>query len=74
MRKLLSSFSAKAIVGIIVLIIVLAVISWALFCGVAYAITLCFGWSYSLRTVTGVWLILLVVSTVFNGVNIHGSN
>ena len=48
-----------------VLIIVISfIIGWLTTCGIIKAITLCFGWEFSLPWVTGFWLFL----TVFAGI------
>ena len=37
--------------------------------GVIKLITLCFGWSFSLLTATGIWLILALARSVFKSRN-----
>ena len=55
----------KAIALFIILFVIVSAISWAAACGLFYLITLCFGWTFSFKTATGIWLILLIVSSVF---------
>ena len=40
-------------------------ISWIITCGIVYLITLCFGWSFSWGIATGVWLILIILKSIF---------
>ena len=40
-------------------------LSWIATVGIIKLITLCFGWSFSWITATGIWLIMLIVTSVF---------
>lgn len=40
-------------------------ISWAMTCGIIYAIALCFSLPFTLPIATGIWLILLLLGLVF---------
>lgn len=54
--------------GIILGILVIALIfgaSWLMTCGLVKLITLCFGWTFTWPIATGVWLILIVLSSTF---------
>ncbi len=55
----------KAIALFIILFVIVCAISWACTCGLFYLITLCFGWTFSFKTATGIWLVLLVISSIF---------
>ena len=52
--------------GIIAALAVALGISWILTCGFVFLITLCFGLTYSWMAATGVWLVLLLLCSVFN--------
>ena len=54
------------ILGLIVIALILAV-SWAITIGVIWLICLCFSWEFNLLIATGVWLILVLLSSVFGG-------
>lgn len=40
-------------------------ISWIVTCGIIKLITMCFGWSFKWLIATGIWLIMILVSTIF---------
>lgn len=40
-------------------------ISWIATCGIIKLITICFGWTFSWLTATGIWLIMCLARTVF---------
>lgn len=42
-------------------------LSWALTCGIIWLICVCFKLTFSLLTATGIWLVLLLVSSFFRG-------
>ena len=44
-------------------------LSWLVSVGIIKLITLCFGWSFSLLTATGIWLILALARSVFKSRN-----
>lgn len=48
-------------------------LSWLTTCGLLYLITLCFGWEFSWAIATGVWLILVMVSSFFRSSNSSNS-
>lgn len=53
----------------VVVILLLAVcygISWIVTCGIIKLITMCFGWEFSWSVATGIWLIILILRTIFN--------
>lgn len=41
-------------------------ISWIVTCGIIKLITLCFGWTFSWGTATGIWLIMFLVRIILN--------
>ena len=50
----------------LMLIAVLA-ISWILTCGIVYLIFWCFSLVFSWPVATGIWLILLILGSIFRG-------
>ena len=53
----------------IVIFLVLGAISWIITCGTFYLITLCFGLEFSWLTATGVWLVMILLKSIFNTTN-----
>lgn len=56
----------KLIAWIIAFVVTLALIfgiSWITTCGLVYLITLCFGWEFNWLIATGIWLILILISS-----------
>ena len=56
--------------GIVAFIIIgLAILayglSWIVTCGVIKLITICFGWTFKWSIATGIWLVSLLISSVF---------
>lgn len=41
------------------------IVSWLLTCGIIFLICLCFGFDFSFAIATGIWLILLLLGSVF---------
>lgn len=52
-------------VAVILILVAAYGASWILTCGVIKLITMCFGLSFKWSTATGIWLVLLVLETVF---------
>ena len=53
-------------IGMIILLIILGIAaSWGIVCGLIKLITLCFGWHFSLKIATGIWLIILLIGLIF---------
>lgn len=50
----------------IVIYIFACALSWIITCGVFKLITMCFGWTYTWGTATGIWLIMFLFKHVFN--------
>lgn len=40
-------------------------LSWLVTCGLVYLITLCFGWTFTWGIATGVWLIWIILNSIF---------
>lgn len=53
---------------IIALIVVLLSfgLSWLITCGIVYLITACFSLEFKWSIATGIWLILVVIKSIFN--------
>ena len=56
--------------GIVAAVVILLVavcygISWIVTCGIIKLITMCFGWEFSLAIATGIWLIILILKSIF---------
>lgn len=60
MKKLL-----KAIIGYVLGLVILIGASWLAICGIVKLITLCFGFEFSWLMATGVWIILILLKSVF---------
>ena len=48
-----------------VIFFALCSLSWAITCGLVYLITLCFDWTFSWGVATGVWLVIILLNSVF---------
>jgi hypothetical protein len=54
-------------IGIIVLILALIyALSWIITCGLIALICLCFHWTFSWLTATGIWLVILILKSIFS--------
>lgn len=40
--------------------------SWIMTCGLIKLVTMCFGWTFSWKIATGVWLILCIAKKIFS--------
>lgn len=56
----------KFIIMLLALIFALG-LSWVLTCGIIWLICFCFRLTFSLLTATGIWLVLLLLSSFFRG-------
>ena len=50
----------------ILIVAIYSGISWIALCGIIKLITMCFGWEFSWAISTGIWLILLILQSIFN--------
>ena len=68
MKKFKENIAEGGIVALIaiVMFLVLGAISWLITCGIFYLITLCFGLEFSWLTATGVWLIMVLLRSIFS--------
>lgn len=59
--------AGKIIGGLAVVLVFLALcaVSWGITCGVIKLVTLCFGWTFTWKMATGIWLIMFLVRSVF---------
>lgn len=71
MSKLKEKATEGGIVALIaiVMFLVLGAISWLITCGLFYLITLCFSLEFSWFTATGVWLVMILLKSIFNTTN-----
>lgn len=60
------SGSAIVIITFIITFLFCYALSWILTCGIIKLITLCFGWIFSWKIATGIWLILCIASRIFS--------
>ena len=64
--KLITKFGFA--IGCVAALLVIAIacgLSWITTCGIVYLITLCFGWTFTWPVATGVWLIWIVLNSIF---------
>ena len=71
MSKLKEKVAEGGIVALVAIVIflVLGAISWIITCGIFYLITLCFSLECSWLTATGVWLVMILLKSIFNTTN-----
>lgn len=48
------------------IIVAVYAVSWLVTCGMVYLITMCFGWTFTWPIATGIWLVILVLKSIFN--------
>lgn len=59
---------------VIIAILVLAYgLSWIITCGIIKLITLCFGYVFSWKIATGIWLVICLLRTIFH-VTVNNKN
>lgn len=51
----------------IIIWVLLTALSWIVTCGIIKAITLCFGLAFSWTIATGIWLIIWLLKSIFQG-------
>ena len=68
MSKLKEKVTEGGIVALIsiAILIGLGAISWLITCGLFYLITLCFSLEFSWLTATGVWLVIILLRSIFS--------
>lgn len=68
MKKILEKLAPVGVgIGIAILIMVAVyALSWIVTVGIIKLITLCFGWTFSWVTATGIWLIILILKSIFS--------
>lgn len=49
----------------VLFIIFVYALNWIVTCGLIKLITLCFGWAFSWAIATGIWLVILILKTIF---------
>lgn len=53
-------------IGIIIGFVLCFSVSWIITCGIIKLITLCFGLTFKWSVATGIWLIILILRSIFN--------
>lgn len=54
-------------VGIIfIIMVVVYALSWIATSVILYLITLCFGWTFNWTIATGIWLIIIILKSIFS--------
>ena len=53
-------------IGVILILVLCYGISWIATCGIIYLITLCFSLKFSWGIATGIWLIIILLKSIFN--------
>lgn len=68
MRNIKNKIKDGGIIAVIVIIIFALAygLSWLLTCGVIKLIAMCFGLTFKWSIATGVWLVILLLRTIFN--------
>ena len=68
MKKFKENIAEGGIVALIsiAILIGLGAISWLITCGIFYLITLCFSLEFSWLTATGVWLVMILLRSIFS--------
>ena len=68
MKKFKENIAKGGMVALVAIVIflVLGAISWIITCGIFYLITLCFGLEFSWLTATGVWLVMILLRSIFS--------
>lgn len=63
----MKNFMKKIAVWLLTILIVVGVLAveWLIICGILKLITLCFGLTFSWLWATGIWLIILILRTIF---------
>lgn len=63
-----------AVLAAIAIALVAFALSWAVTAFVYWLITLCFGIEWSILHATGYWLILILITSCFNGIKVQLKN
>lgn len=53
-------------IGIIIGFVLGFSVSWIITCGIIKLITLCFGLTFKWSIATGIWLIMIILRSIFN--------
>ena len=67
-KKLFEAVGFKAALAVVGLFVALYGISWLITCGVIKLVTWCFGWTFSWKIATGIWLVLCLLESTFKTV------
>ena len=53
-------------VGVLVAVVAIYALSWIVTCGIIKLITMCFGMTFSWGVATGIWLIYILLKSLFS--------
>lgn len=68
LSRLVTKFGGGIAVTVLIVGIftVLYALSWIATCGLIYLITLCFGWAFKWSIATGIWLLMIILRSIFS--------
>lgn len=52
-------------IGVLLAAVAICALSWVVTCGIIKLITMCFGLTFSLGVATGIWLICILLKSLF---------
>ena len=58
--------TTRGIIAVLFLMAALTAFSWIVTCGLVKLITLCFGWTFSWSIATGIWLVMILLKSIFS--------
>lgn len=53
-------------IGVLLAVVAICALSWIVTCGIIKLITMCFGLTFSLGVATGIWLICILLKSLFS--------
>lgn len=54
------------VLATVLIAIAIYALSWSVTVGIIKLITLCFGWNFSLIVATGIWLVIMLLRSIFH--------
>ena len=58
--------TVRGMIAVIILMAAICAFSWICTCGLIKLITLCFGWAFSWAIATGIWLVMILLKSIFS--------
>lgn len=55
-----------SIFAVILTLVICYGLSWIITCGIIKLITICFGWTFKWSWATGVWLVIIILKSIFS--------